>query len=140
MTILDTNVVSAIMRESPDTAVVAWLDGQARTSIWITSITVLEVQFGLQILESGKRRTALNKAFDNFLDRMGQRVASFDHGAANHAASLMAARRKEGRVVELRDTMIAGIVLAQRAILATRNVAHFNDISAAILNPWAATV
>ena len=136
MMVLDTNVLSALMRESPDPAVVTWLDRQARTSIWITSITVLEVHFGLQILAPGKRRTALNKAFESLIDRMGQRVASFDVAAADYAASLMAARRAKGRPVDLRDTMIAGIVIARHATLATRNVAHFNDISATVLNPW----
>jgi predicted nucleic acid-binding protein len=136
MIILDTNVLSALMHESPESRVVSWLDGQPRTSIWTTSITVLEVQFGLQILAHGKRRTLLMQAFDQLIERMGRRVASFDTAAAAEAADLMAVRRKKGRPVDLRDTMIAGIVLAQHAALATRNVGHFSEISATVINPW----
>jgi len=136
MIILDTNVLSALMHESPESRVVSWLDGQPRTSIWTTSITVLEVQFGLQVLAHGKRRTLLMQAFDQLIERMGRRVASFDTAAAAEAADLMAVRRKKGRPVDLRDTMIAGIVLAQHAALATRNVGHFSEISATVINPW----
>ena len=136
MIILDTNVLSALMHESPESRVVSWLDGQPRTSIWTTSITVLEVQFGLQILAHGKRRTLLMQAFDQLIERMGRRVASFDTAAAAEAADLMVVRRKKGRPVDLRDTMIAGIVLAQHAALATRNVGHFSEISATVINPW----
>ncbi len=78
------------------------------------------------------------EAFDVLLDRMGQRVVPFDVAAADYAANLMAVRRKRGRPVDLRDTMIAGVVVARRAVLATRNVSHFGDISATIVNPWTA--
>lgn len=138
MIILDTNVLSALMRQTPDTEVVAWLDRQPRTSVWTTSVTILEVQFGLQILSAGKRRSLLMEAFQAVLDTIGKRVASFDTAAAQLAGDLMAVRQKKGQPIELRDTMIAGIVLARHATLATRNAAHFADISAAVVNPWAA--
>jgi toxin FitB len=138
MIILDTNVLSALMRQVPDKNVVAWLDRQPRTSIWTTSVTVLEVRFGLQILAGGKRRSALVQAFEVALDAIEHRVAPFDIVAAQQAGDLMASRHKKGRPGELRDTMIAGIVLAQHATLATRNTAHFDDISARIVDPWAA--
>jgi predicted nucleic acid-binding protein len=137
VTILDTNVLSALMQQSPDANVVAWLDQQPRTSIWTTSITVLEVRFGLQIMVPGKRRSALIQAFEGLLDKISQRVAPFDLAAAQHAAGLMASRQRSGRPGDLRDTMIAGIVLAHRATLATRNMAHFADISVPVVNPWA---
>jgi toxin FitB len=137
VTILDTNVLSALMQQSPDLKVVAWLDQQPRTSIWTTSITVLEVRFGLQIMAAGKRRSALVQAFEGLLDKISQRVASFDADAAQQTAALIAARQQRGRPGDLRDTMIAGIVLAHHATLATRNRAHFADISVPIMNPWA---
>jgi toxin FitB len=136
MIVLDSNVFSALMREVPDPPVTAWLDKQARTSIWITSVTVFEIRYGLEILADGKRKVLLAKAFATVLDRIDQRVAPFDTAAAQHAADLMAARRKLGRSVDLRDTMIAGIVLARHATLATRNTGHFADISTALINPW----
>ena len=136
MIILDTNVLSALMRQTPEAKVVAWLDQQPRTSIWTTSVTLLEIRFGLQILAAGKRRTFLLQAFETVLDKIGRRVASFDGAAAQQAADLMAARQKKGRPGDLRDTLIAGIVLANHASLATRNTAHFEDVSTPVLNPW----
>jgi predicted nucleic acid-binding protein len=136
MIVLDTNILSAIMRQEPDAKVVTWLDQQSRTSIWTTSITVLEIRFGLQIMATGKRRSSLLQSFESLLDKMGHRIAPFDNDAATQAANLMASRQLKGRPVELRDTMIAGIVLARHATLATRNLVHFEDLSVPVVNPW----
>lgn len=138
MIILDTNVLSALMRATPERKVVAWLDEQPRTSVWTTSLTILEVRFGLQILAVGKRRSLLVQAFEEVLDKIGQRVAAFDALAAQQAGDLMASRQRKGRPVDLRDTMIAGIALAHHATLATRNTAHFDDLSIPVVNPWMA--
>lgn len=136
MIILDTNVLSTLMQTAPAPGVVAWLDRQPRTSVWTTSITVLEIHYGLLILPAGKRRKGLMRACEEVLDQMEQRVVGFDAAAAQQAAELMAARQKRGRLGDLRDTMIAGIVQSQHATLATRNVAHFRDMAAEIVNPW----
>ena len=137
MIILDTNVLSALMRRIPDNHVIAWLDKQPRTSIWTTSLTILEVRFGLQTMPVGKRRAALMRAFETVLaDKIGRRIAPFDTAAAQQAGDLMAVRHKQGRPGELRDTMIAGIVLACHATLATRNTSHFEDLSVPVINPW----
>ena len=138
MIILDTNVLSALMQQEPDKKVVAWLDQQPRTSIWTTSLTLLEVRFGLQIMARGKRRSLLMQAFENLLDMMSQRVAPFDAAAARQAADLRASRKRRGRPAELRDTIIAGIVVAHHAALATRNLSHFEDLSVPVVNPWLA--
>jgi len=141
MIVLDTNVLSALMRPSADQKVVGWLDKQPRSSIWTTSVTILEICFGLQILPLGKRRTILNQAFEQVLvDKLERRVAPFDTVAAQQAADLMALRRKKGRPGELRDTMIAGIVVSRHATLATRNVRDFDDISALVVDPWAGRI
>ncbi len=136
MIILDTNVLSALMRQEPDQHVVVWLDRQPRTSVWTTSVTVLEIRFGVQILVAGRRRSLLTEAFEELLARLGQRVVTFDIAAAVEASDLMAARHRKGRPVDLRDTMIAGIVLAQHATLVTRNTAHFEDTAIPLINPW----
>jgi len=138
MIILDTNVLSALMRQVPDKSVVAWLDRQPRTSIWTTSVTILEVRFGLQIMPGGRRRSALVQAFEIVLDTIGHRVAPFDMAVAQQAGDVMASRHKTGRPGELRDTMIAGIVLAQHATLATRNTIHFDDVLVPLVDPWTA--
>jgi len=136
--ILDTNVFSALMQQGPDKHVISWLDRQPRTSVWTTSVTTLEIRFGLEIMAVGRRRSALIQAFQAVLDKIGRRVAPFDADAAQHAADLMASRQRTGRTGDLRDSMIAGIVLAHHAALATRNTTHFQDIFASIVNPWTA--
>jgi len=138
MTILDTNVLSALMYPDPEPAVRQWLDQQPRTTIWITSVTVFEIEFGLQVLPAGKRREFLTRAFAGVLQDIDRQIVNFDTAAAWHAADLMAGRRRTGRTVEIRDTMIAGIVLAQHASFATRNTAHFADLGISLINPWTA--
>ncbi len=138
MIILDSNVVSEIMRPQPETRVIAWLDRQPRQSVWVTTITILEVRFGLLTMPAGKRRDAYTQGFENILDRLDRRIASFDLDAAQHASDLMASRKLKGIPREDRDTMIAGIVLANHATLATRNTSHFDDLSSPLINPWTA--
>ena|SRR6267143_1637505 len=133
---LDTNVLSALMQQAPDQSVIAWLDRQPRTSIWTTSVTILEVRFGLQIMAIGKRRSLLLAAFEAFLEKIGHRITAFDAAAAEQAGDLMASRQRKGRPGELRDTMIAGIALAHHATLATRNTDHFADVPVPVVNPW----
>ncbi len=138
MIILDTNVLSALMSRIPDKQVISWLDKQPRTSMWTTSVTVLEIRYGLQTMPLGKRREALVQAFETVLvDKIDGRIASFDATAAQFSGDLMAVRHKKGRPGDLRDTMIAGIALAFQATLATRNISHFEDLSVPLINPWA---
>jgi hypothetical protein len=137
MIILDTNVLSEMMRERPDRRVMAWLDRQPQTSVWITSVTILEIHFGLELLGIENQRAQLTKALEALLvEDLGNRVAPFDTAAAQNAAILMASRRKAGRPVELRDTLIAGVALARHATIATRNSAHFEDLPIPVVNPW----
>jgi toxin FitB len=136
--ILDTNVLSALMRTIPDAAVLEWLDRQPADSVWITSISLFETRFGLALLPAGRRRRILEAAFDDLLrEDLENRVLDFDSAAATAAASLAAGRQKTGRPVDMRDTQIAGIVLARRATLATRNIRHFVDLKISIIDPWA---
>src|SRR5450631_4486908 len=138
MIILDTNVLSALMRTAPEVSVVAWLDDQPAESVWITSITLFETRLGLALLPIGRRRQKLEAAFALLLKLdLENRVLDFDSAAATEAASIAAERQKAGRPVDMRDTQIAGIALARRATLATRNVRHFADLKVPIVNPWA---
>ena len=139
MIILDTNVLSALMRQTPEAPVVAWLDRQPAESVWITSITLFEARLGLALLPKGRRQQTLEAAFAQLLESdLENRVLDFDSAAAIEAASLAAARQKAGRPVDMRDTQIAGIALARRATLATRNVRHFQDLNVPVVNPWKA--
>lgn len=138
MIILDTNVLSALMRTAPELPVVAWLDRQPAESIWITSVTLFEARLGLALLPKGKRRQTLESAFTRLLeDDLENRVLDFDSAAATEAATLAANRQIAGRPVDIRDTQIAGIALARRAAIATRNVRHFSDLKISVIDPWA---
>ena len=137
MIVIDTNVLSALMRKVPERPVVDWLDRQAAESIWITSITLFEARLGLALLPKGKRRQALESAFDKLLlEDLEGRVLDFDQPAAEAAARLAAGRQRKGQTIDMRDTQIAGIVIARRAELATRNVSHFSGLNVEVINPW----
>lgn len=137
MIVLDTNVISEFMIHAPDSRVVNWLNSQPRLSVWTTSINVYEIRSGLLAMPVGKRQFALSSAFERLLNNTIQgRIAVFDLAAAQRAAELEATGRKTGRPRDRRDTMIAGIVLASHATLATRNMKHFDDIAKSVVNPW----
>src|SRR5436305_379835 len=130
MIIIDTNVLSALMIQKPELAVASWVDRQPRASIWTTSITIFEIRYGLASMPVVGRRTERTLQFERAIqEKLEDRVLPFDQAAAEEAAILMATRQHSGRTVELRDTMIAGIALAQRATLATRNIRHFDDLT-----------
>jgi toxin FitB len=135
--ILDTNVVSELMRLAPDPVVVDWLDRQPPESVWITAVTLFESRLGLALLPAGRRQRLLQAAFEDFLaDELGNRVLPFDTEAAIQAAALVATRQRDGQPLDVRDTQIAGVAQARRATLATRNVRHFEGLSTAVLSPW----
>jgi predicted nucleic acid-binding protein len=135
--VLDTNVLSALMRTNPETVVVEWLDRQPADSVWVTSITVFEARFGLALLPKGRRRNGLERAFDRVLtEDLSNRVLALDEMAAVTAGLLAAERQRQGRTVDLRDTLIAGIAQARRATIATRNARHFEGLDVPVVDPW----
>lgn len=137
MIILDTNVLSALMRTEPEDIVVRWLDRQPAESVWTTSITVFEARFGIALLPQGRRRRALEQSFARLLQEdLQNRILDFNGAAAAEAAALAAARQKEGRPVDFRDTQIAGIALSRHASLATRNIRHFQGLKISVIDPW----
>lgn len=137
MILLDTNVLSEMMLPRPAPQVVHWLDQQPRLSVWTTTVNLFEIQSGLLAMPAGKRQRDLQERFERILSLSLQgRLAAFDSAAAEAAAELNARLLKIGRPRENRDTMIAGIVVANHAKLATRNVRHFEDIAKSVVNPW----
>jgi predicted nucleic acid-binding protein len=137
MIILDTNVLSVLMQKIPEPQVIAWLDEQPAESIWTTTISVYEIHFGLEILDDGNRKKQLQIAFEKVMtEDLSQRILNFDHAAAREAALISAEGRKTGRSIEIRDALIAGLVRARRAELATRNVRHFENCDISVSNPW----
>jgi len=135
--VLDTNVLSALMRTSPETRIVEWLDRQPADSVWLTSITMFEARVALALLPKGRRRSGLERAFERVLSEdLSNRVLALDEMAALTAAQLAADRQRSGRVVDLRDTLIAGIAQARRATIATRNTRHFDGLDVPVVDPW----
>ena len=124
------------MRDPPDAAIVQWLNDQPPESIWITAITLFEVHLGIALLPKGRRRQALKTAFERLFDEIQNRALEFDAAAAAQAGELAAQRQKVGRPVDFHDTQIAGIALARRAAIATRNTRHFSDLAVPVVNPW----
>ena len=139
MIVIDTNVLSALMRRDPEPRVVTWLDGLPAESVWTTAITVFEVQFGLSLLAVGRRRRQLEEAFVRMIEEdLEQRILPVDQSAAALAGVMAAQRRRAGRTVEIRDVLIAGIVSARKASLATGNGRHFEGLGLRIVDPWSA--
>lgn len=137
MIVLDTNVVSELMRPQPNERVVAWLERQSQASLFTTSVTRGEVLFGVRVLPEGQRRQrlwAVAKAiFDE--DFVG-RVIAFDDEAADAFATIGAERRAVGRPISQFDAMVAGIARSRGAAVATRNVDDFADCGISVFNPW----
>jgi toxin FitB len=135
--VLDTNVVSELMRIEPDTRVTAWLNGFSPQDLSITAISISELRFGIEIHASGRRRAQLEENLARILDGgFHDRILNFDDKAAEAAAIVSARQRLKGRSREIRDTLISGIVVSQRADFATRNVRHFEDLAIRVIDPW----
>jgi predicted nucleic acid-binding protein len=137
MILLDTNVISAMMRLADEPVVEQWLNMQPIESVWTTSITVFEVRFGLALMARGRHRDRLEGAFARAIhDVLGERVLPFDRGAAEAAAEIAVRQKRAGRPVEIRDVQIAAVAAARKATLATRNTRHFEIAGIALVNPW----
>jgi hypothetical protein len=137
MIILDTNVLSELMRSSPEEAVVQWLDAQPSQAIALTSITVAEILFGIERLPKGKRRSAFAQAAANLFDHEFRgRTLPFDAEAAQHYATEVAAAERRGRNVSMADAQIAAICARNKATLATRNTRDFEHFPIPLINPW----
>ena len=140
MIILDTNVISEPMQRAPDRAVVAWLNGQIDSALFTTSITVMELRFGLERLPEGKRKTNLWAVLDFTLSRLiGSRILPFDTAAAIEAARIAALAEAGGTPIGQADTQIAAIAKAHGFAIATRDTAPFQHAGLTVINPWEAT-
>jgi predicted nucleic acid-binding protein len=137
MIVLDTNVLFALMRDTPDPVVVGWLDNQPSESIWTTSVTVFEIRVGIALLAPSRRRMRLDEMFSQLLaEDLDGRVQSFDVTAALAAATIAATRQRSGRSVDIRDVQIAGVAASRHATVATRNTRHFDGAGIDVVNPW----
>ena len=137
MIILDTEVLSAVMRTQSDPAVRGWLNKRPRNEIWTSGVSIMEVVSGIERLPAGRRRSQLLVALRQVIVQvLDGRIAALDLDAAFAAGELDARRRRAGLNIGVRDTQIAGIALARGASVATRNGRHFADAGVPIINPW----
>ena len=137
MIVLDTNVLSEVMRAQPDMSVLDWLDIQPTENLWLTAITVAEILHGIARLPDGKRKANLLDAAQAMIkDDFSARILSFDEVAATYYATLVSCREQLGRPISMADAQIAAICLSHAATLATRNTKDFTELSLALINPW----
>ena len=137
MLILDTNVLSELMRREPDVQVLAWAQAQTREDVYTTAISEAEVLYGLELLPRGKRRDELRAAMQATFDQdMAGHILAFDGDAARVYAQIAASCRKQGNPISYADAQIAAIVQLRGATLATRNLADFANCGIRTLNPW----
>ncbi len=136
MIVLDTNVISEAMREAPDRKVRDWLNDQAAETLYLTSITLAELRYGIGVLAAGRRRDRLAAMLDELLDLFGGRILAFDAAAARHYAPLAVAARSAGKGFPTPDGYIAAIAAAHGFTVATRDVAPFAAAGITVINPW----
>jgi predicted nucleic acid-binding protein len=137
MILLDTNVLSELLRPRPERKVVDWLLGQDRSMLFTTAVSRGEMLYGVLILPDGQRKARMHQeVLAIFATDMAGKVLPYDSDAADAHAAFAAERRAHGREVAQADCMIAGIVRSRRATLATRNVRDFQDCGITLIDPW----
>lgn len=137
MIVLDTNVLSEPLKPAPDPAVLAWLDAQAPETIYLTSVNLVELLAGIDILPTGRRRSDLRQALEErVLPLFDGRILAFDAAAAATFARITAQARAGGRTIGFADTAIAAIASTHGFMVATRNLRDFDGTGVGLVNPW----
>ena len=136
MIVLDTNVISEAMRPEPHPAVRAWLNDQAAETLYLSSVTLAELLFGVAALPAGKRKEMLAQAVDGLMGLFRGRVLPFDADAARHYAELAMTARSAGRGFPTPDGYIAAIAVSRGFIVASRDTAPYEAVSVTVINPW----
>jgi predicted nucleic acid-binding protein len=140
MILLDTNVVSEAMKPEPDPAVRSWLDEQTAETLFLSSVTIAELMFGIASLPKGKRKERLTAAFDGMLDLFTGRILPFDTGAARRYADLAVKARAAGKGSPTPDGYIAAIAAAYDFAVASRDASAFAAADLTVIDPWTAAV
>lgn len=137
MILLDTNVLSELMRAKPDPKVLAWVDAQPVSELVICAITVAEILYGIARMPDGKRKQGLlDLAATMFDEDFAGNILPFDADAAVHYAEIAAQSEARGRGVEMADAQIAAIGRLHEAVIATRNIRHFESLGVELVDPW----
>lgn len=137
MLVLDTNVVSELMRPRPDQRVLDWVAAQPLSEMAIATITVMEIRFGIAVLPQGRRRAELESKFSQLRAQgFADRVLAFDQAAADACADIRALRQRSGKPITIEDSMIAAVARMHGAPVATRDVGGFDGCGVTVVNPW----
>lgn len=136
MILLDTNVVSEAMKPEPDPAVRNWLDEQAAETLYLSSVTITELMFGIGALPKGKRKDMLTAALDGVLTLFADRILPFDTNAARHYADLAVKARAAGRGLSTPDGYIAAIAASHDFAVASRDASAFTAAGITVIDPW----
>jgi predicted nucleic acid-binding protein len=136
MIVLDTNVVSEAMKPEPHPAVLAWLNDQSAETLYLSSVTLAELLFGIAALPTGKRKDMLAQALDGLMELFKDRVLPFDVNAARHYAELAVTAKTSGRGFPTPDSYIAAIAASRNFIVASRDTAPYEAASVSVINPW----
>jgi toxin FitB len=136
MIVLDTNVVSELMRTSPNTSVLVWLRQQVDADLYTTAITLAEIRYGIDRLPDGRRKQLLSATADDVFGDFEEQVLPFDARAALKYAAIVSARDRVGRPIDGFDAQIAAICREHRAALATRYGADFEHTGVEVIDPW----
>ena len=137
MTVLDTNVISELMKRAPADRVTTWIASQPATSLYTTSVTQAEILHGIMLLPSSRKRSALEAAADAmFPEDFAGRILPFGSHAAQAYARIVTDRRRLGRPISVFDAQIAGIARSAGAAIATRNVSDYDGCGVPVIDPW----
>lgn len=136
MVILDTNIISEMMRPAPEPVVLSWFSSMRAEDAHLTSITVAEILLGIELLPVGKRRDVVRAGAERTLAVFAGQVLSFDAKAAHAFSLISSTRRRQGRPMSEFDAQIAAIARTHNAVLATRDVANFEECGLKLVNPW----
>ena len=138
-TLLDTNVLSELLRSAPEPMVLAWFADQSSDTLFVSAVTQAEMALGARRMPAGKRRTSLQAALGAmFSEDFAGRILPFDSAAVPAYVDIVSARRASGRPISQFDAQIAAIALHAGAQLATRNVNDFENCGVTVVNPWRA--
>ena len=139
MIVLDTNVVSELMRAAPAPLVLEWLRQTSSTGLYTTAVTVAEIRYGIARLPDGRRKHELHQAANEVFAAFPRQVLPFDLAAATAYADVVAGRERDGNPISGFDAQIAAICRSQAATLATRSTKDFTDTGILIIDPWQPT-
>lgn len=137
MIILDTNIISELMRPQPNDLVVQWLDQKETSHLYLTTITLAEIRYGLAIMQNGKRKQHLSNQFEAYVDQTFEgRILDFTSKSATQYSIIMSHRKQSGLPMSMADGQIAAIAIEHHFSIATRNTKDFEQCGLELINPF----